>query len=261
MGLTLTLTSSWNQKQSFPLARARLSSCQLAGPPTTVRMLAALLTFFTSASFYTALVMAALWLWKELTMGIYRGKERLDGKLVVTTGANCGIGLETARDLAKRGALIIVGCRSRQRGEAAVKEIVNASGNSKVEMVELDLLSLASVRRFAQAVAARPEPLSLLINNAGMADGNGANTWAVGKSHLSDDGLEITTQVQTIISQGSKICSVQPPFTLPADQPAEGQAGRGGQCQGDQRLLLRRLARQDQPQQHQLRVRQLSGRP
>jgi len=161
---------------------------------STVRMLAALLSFCTSASFYTAFVMVALWLWKELTMGIYRGKERLDGKLVVITGANCGIGLETARDLAKRGALIIVGCRSRQRGEAAVKEIISTSGNSKVEMVELDLLSLASVRRFAQAVAARPEPLSLLINNAGMADGNGANTWAVGKTHLSDDGLEITSQ-------------------------------------------------------------------
>ena len=60
-------------------------------------MLAALLSFCTSASFYTALVMAAIWLGKELTMGIYRGKERLDGKLVVITGANCGIGLEVRK--------------------------------------------------------------------------------------------------------------------------------------------------------------------
>jgi len=157
-------------------------------------MMSTLLSFFSSASFYTTLVMVALWLWKELTMGIYRGKERLDGKLVVITGANCGIGLETARDLAKRGAKIIVGCRSRERGEAAVKEIVASSGNNNVEMVELDLLSLASVRRFAQSIASRPGPLSLLINNAGMFDGNGAKTWAIGKSHLSDDGLEITAQ-------------------------------------------------------------------
>ena len=55
--------------------------------------------------------------------------------------------LQTARDLAKRGAKIIVGCRSRERGEAAVKEIIASSGNNNIEMVELDLLSLASVRR------------------------------------------------------------------------------------------------------------------
>ena len=61
-------------------------------------------------------------------------------------------------------------------------------------MVHLDLLSLESVRRFAQTIIARPEPLSVLINNAGMSDGRGYASWSVGKSHLSTDGLEMVTQ-------------------------------------------------------------------
>ena len=93
-----------------------------------------------------------------------------------------------------------------------------------------------------------------------MFDGNGAKTWAIGKSHLSDDGLEITAQVEAKIFSTLKMIQqppVQPPLPLPTDQPAAGQVGRGRQRQGDQRLVLRRLARQDRPEQHQLRDRQL----
>jgi NAD(P)-dependent dehydrogenase (short-subunit alcohol dehydrogenase family) len=152
-----------------------------------------------------ALLLLGLWLWKEVTMGLYTGGDRLDGRLVVITGGNCGIGLEvgrpplpppaaqTARELARRGALLVVGCRSKARGEAAVRDIVASTGSRTVELVELDLLSLASVRRFAQAVASRPEPLHLLINNAGAAAiMNGSRH--DGRSHLSGDGLEVVTQ-------------------------------------------------------------------
>merc|ERR1711962_1382109 len=153
-----------------------------------------LLTILSYILYMVTLCVLLVWLVKELTMGIYTGNTRLEGKLVVITGANCGIGLETARDLAARGARVILGCRSKQRGEIAVKDIIDSTGNSGVEMLELDLLSLESVRRFAQLVAARNQPLHILINNAGIADGKGLHSWAVGRSHLSKDGLEIVTQ-------------------------------------------------------------------
>ena len=82
--------------------------------------------------------------------------------------------------MAKRGATLIIGCRSRARGEAAVTQIITSSANTRVEMVELDLLDLSSVRRFATEVASRPQPVHLLISNAGYWDGCGRNTWAAG---------------------------------------------------------------------------------
>ena len=68
---------------------------------------------------------------------------------------------QTARELARRGAFLILGCRSRLRGLKAVKEIVASTGNSRVEMMDLDLTSLASVNEFAKSVIARSEPLQV----------------------------------------------------------------------------------------------------
>ena len=70
---------------------------------------------------------------------------------------------QTARDLAQRGAYLILGCRSRLKGLKAVKEIAMSTGNSRVEMMDLDLTSLASVREFAKAVLARAEPLQVAV--------------------------------------------------------------------------------------------------
>ena len=70
---------------------------------------------------------------------------------------------QTARDLAQRGAYLILGCRSRLKGLKAVKEIAMSTGNSRVEMMDLDLTSLASVREFAKAVLAWAEPLQVVV--------------------------------------------------------------------------------------------------
>ncbi|KAJ1186212.1 hypothetical protein NDU88_002995 [Pleurodeles waltl] len=96
----------------------------------------------------------------------------LKGKTVVITGGNTGIGKATAVDLARRGARIILACRSKERTESAVYDIRKESGNQQVLFMKLDLGSLASVRSFAETFLKSEPRLNILINNAGIiADG------------------------------------------------------------------------------------------
>ena len=94
--------------------------------------------------------------------------KRLEGKTVVITGGNTGIGKETAVDLAKRGAKVIVGCRNLEKGKAALKEIQERSGSTNVFLEKLDLASLDSVRKFADNILNSEPRLDILINNAGV---------------------------------------------------------------------------------------------
>ncbi|MFI9582229.1 oxidoreductase [Streptomyces sp. NPDC052236] len=88
------------------------------------------------------------------------------GRTAVVTGANSGIGLVTAQELARRGARVILACRSEARGTRAQERIRRAVPGAEVELGLLDLADLASVREFA---ARYPyEHLDLLINNAGV---------------------------------------------------------------------------------------------
>jgi NAD(P)-dependent dehydrogenase (short-subunit alcohol dehydrogenase family) len=95
----------------------------------------------------------------------------LDGKNVLITGANTGIGKETARVLALRGATVTMACRNLVKGEAARSEILAQHGAiapEKLELMELDLDELSRVRDFAARYNALDRPLHLLINNAGI---------------------------------------------------------------------------------------------
>ena len=83
-------------------------------------------------------------------------------------GANAGIGKETAIDLAKRNAKIVICCRSEEKAEAAVEEIKSLTSNENVEFVKLDLASLASVRKCAETIQDKYEKIDYLINNAGL---------------------------------------------------------------------------------------------
>ncbi len=90
------------------------------------------------------------------------------GKVAIVTGANSGIGYETARELARKGATVLLACRSQSRGETAVSQIRAENPNANVELMLLDLGDLASVRRFVDEFNGRYDRLDMLINNAGV---------------------------------------------------------------------------------------------
>jgi protochlorophyllide reductase len=89
------------------------------------------------------------------------------GRVALITGANSGLGLETARVLASRGATVLLACRSRQRGEQARQELLPLA-RAGIDVLELDLADLASVNRAATQVGEQYGQLDLLINNAGV---------------------------------------------------------------------------------------------
>jgi len=89
------------------------------------------------------------------------------GRTALITGANSGLGLETARALAARGARVVLACRSQAKAEAACQQLGASSGAEAIPL-ELDLADLESVRRAANAVSERWGALDLLINNAGV---------------------------------------------------------------------------------------------
>jgi NAD(P)-dependent dehydrogenase (short-subunit alcohol dehydrogenase family) len=104
----------------------------------------------------------------------------LKGKNAIVTGANTGIGRITAVELARAGARVWLACRSRDKTQPVIDEIVAAGG--KAEFLALDLADLASIRDSAKAFLATGEPLHLLVNNAGLA----------GQRGLTKDGFELT---------------------------------------------------------------------
>ncbi|XP_049913141.1 retinol dehydrogenase 12-like [Epinephelus moara] len=105
---------------------------------------------------------------RNLFRGPWSSAERLDDKTVVITGANTGIGKETAIDLAKRGAKVIMACRDMEKAQAAVKEVIENSGNENVVCMKLDLADSKSIREFAEAINKDEPKLNILINNAGV---------------------------------------------------------------------------------------------
>ena len=90
------------------------------------------------------------------------------GRVAIVTGSNSGIGFETARVLAGKGATVVMACRNLDKANPKTDEIRSAHPGADVEVMQLDLSDLDSVRQFAEAFRAKHARLDLLINNAGI---------------------------------------------------------------------------------------------
>jgi NAD(P)-dependent dehydrogenase (short-subunit alcohol dehydrogenase family) len=105
------------------------------------------------------------------------------GKVALITGANSGIGKETALALARMGANLVMVCRDRERGLAALEEIKTKSGNSSIELMICDLSSQTQIRKLAVEFKQKHARLDLLINNAGVI---------LTRRRVTEDGIEST---------------------------------------------------------------------
>jgi len=93
---------------------------------------------------------------------------RLDGKTAIVTGSSSGIGIETARDLAKRGARVIMAVRNVEKAKPILEDIKATTGSTNLQIMRLDLNSLKSVVEFAKEYKSKESRLDILVNNAGV---------------------------------------------------------------------------------------------
>lgn len=90
------------------------------------------------------------------------------GRIALITGANAGLGLETTKWFAKKDMKVIMACRDLAKGETAKKAVLNEVPTAELELMQLDLASLDSIRSFAKEFLSKYDQLDLLVNNAGI---------------------------------------------------------------------------------------------
>jgi NAD(P)-dependent dehydrogenase (short-subunit alcohol dehydrogenase family) len=136
----------------------------------------------------------------------------LEGRTVLVTGANSGIGRETALELARKGARVHVACRSEDRARPVLDDIAAVGGPDAASFVPLDLADLASVRACAEAYRKSGEPLHVLVNNAGVAGQRGETSdgfeLAFGVNHLGHFLLTVQLLDELRRSAPSRVVTV-----------------------------------------------------
>lgn len=138
----------------------------------------------------------------------------LHDKLAIVTGANSGLGLETTRALARKGAKVIMACRSASKAQSARDQLItDGIAAERLELRTLDLSSLASIRSFADRIGADFPRLDLLINNAGVMALPYAKTadgfeMQIGTNHLGHFALTGLLLDQLLASPDARVVTV-----------------------------------------------------
>jgi NAD(P)-dependent dehydrogenase (short-subunit alcohol dehydrogenase family) len=138
----------------------------------------------------------------------------LDGRAVLVTGANSGLGLAASKVFARHGARVLLACRNAERAEAAAAEVrAEATGGAGVVVVPLDLASLASVAAAAKLVRDQEPRLGLLVNNAGLMAIDEARTedgfeMQLGVNHLGHFALTARLAPLLLSTPGSRIVTM-----------------------------------------------------
>jgi len=136
-----------------------------------------------------------------------------NGRTAIVTGANSGIGFETAKSLAEHGAHVVLACRNQDKGKAALAAIAATNPAGSVELMPLDLSDLSSVRAFADAFLAAHDRLDLLINNAGVMVPPQSTTkdgfeLQFGTNHLGHFALTAHLLPRLLETDGSRVVNV-----------------------------------------------------
>ncbi len=164
--------------------------------------------------------------------------EDLSDLVAIVTGANSGIGRATAVALASQGATVVLACRSSERTRPVVDELVETTGNRRVEFLPLDLGDFDSVRNAARTFLASGRPLHLLVNNAGVAGRRGLTTsgfeLAFGTNHVGHflltrlllDRLEASAPTRVVNVSSSDHLRVQGIDWSRAREPTRSLVGR-----------------------------------
>jgi NAD(P)-dependent dehydrogenase (short-subunit alcohol dehydrogenase family) len=161
------------------------------------------------------------------------------GRVAIVTGANSGLGLETARQLAAHGATVVLAVRRPERGEAAIEDISSTVPGARLELQRLDLASLESVSAAAASIREAHDRIDLLVNNAGVMYTDRALTaegyeLQFGTNHLGHFALTAALLDRLSGVAGSRVVTVASlghwapfPFDLD-DVRAEGSYNRFG---------------------------------